>query len=176
MWWNFKEDTVVFSPTKWFWNIVCEIISILHEPQCVKYRWYNKSSQLLVLEHANGSCFRNYIFVLLFRNWETLIVLESNHDDVIKWRHFPRYWSFVREIHRSPVNSPHKGQWREALNFLWSVTEQTIEQTMDMVWYYDMIWCDVMRHDKIYDIMWYDTIYDIIWYDVIWFTAKPAIG
>ena len=22
------------------------------------------------------------------------------HDDVIKWKHFPRYWSFVRGIHR----------------------------------------------------------------------------
>ena len=37
------------------------------------------------------------------------------HDDVIKWKHFPRYWPFVREIHRSPVNSPHRGQWRRAL-------------------------------------------------------------
>ena len=39
------------------------------------------------------------------------------HDDVIKWEHFPRYWPFVRGIHRSPVNSPHKGQWRGALMF-----------------------------------------------------------
>ena len=39
------------------------------------------------------------------------------HDGVIKWNHFPRYWPFVREIHRSPVNSPHKGQWRGALMF-----------------------------------------------------------
>ena len=35
------------------------------------------------------------------------------------WRHqmeaFPRYWPFVRGIHLSPVNSPHKGQWRGAL-------------------------------------------------------------
>ena len=37
------------------------------------------------------------------------------HDDVIKWKHFPRYWRFVRGIHRSPVNFPHKGQWRRAL-------------------------------------------------------------
>ena len=37
------------------------------------------------------------------------------HDDVIKWKHFPRYWPFVRGIYRSPVNSPHKGQWRGAL-------------------------------------------------------------
>ena len=39
------------------------------------------------------------------------------HDDVIKWKHFPRYWQFVWGIHRSPVNSPHKGQWRRALIF-----------------------------------------------------------
>ena len=39
------------------------------------------------------------------------------HDDVIKWKHFPRYWPFVRGIHRSPVNSPHNGQWRGALMF-----------------------------------------------------------
>ena len=39
------------------------------------------------------------------------------HDDVIKWKHFPRNWPFVLEIHRSPVNFPHKGQWRGALMF-----------------------------------------------------------
>ena len=43
--------------------------------------------------------------------------LAFSHDDVIKWKHFPRYWPFVRGIHRSPVNSPHKGQWRGALMF-----------------------------------------------------------
>ena len=40
-----------------------------------------------------------------------------HHDDVIKWKHFPRYWPFVRGIHRSPLKSPHKGQWRGALMF-----------------------------------------------------------
>ena len=39
------------------------------------------------------------------------------HDDVIKWKHFPRHWPFVRVIHRSPVNYPHNGQWRGALMF-----------------------------------------------------------
>ena len=46
------------------------------------------------------------------------------HDDVIKWKHFPRCWPFVRGIHRSPVNSLHKGQWRGALRlsliFAWT--------------------------------------------------------
>ena len=48
-----------------------------------------------------SQCFRQEIF----------------HDDVIKWKHFPRNWPFVRGIHRSPVDSPHKSQWRGALMF-----------------------------------------------------------
>ena len=43
--------------------------------------------------------------------------MNAKHDDVIKWKYFPRYWPFVRGIHRSPVNYPHKGQWRGALVF-----------------------------------------------------------
>ena len=44
-------------------------------------------------------------------------LLRITHDDVIRWKHFSRYWPFVRGIHRSLVNSPHKGQWRGALMF-----------------------------------------------------------
>ena len=53
----------------------------------------------------------------------TLLLYQPNkhwvyHNDVIKWKHFPCYWPFVRGIiHRSPVNSPHKGQWRGAVIF-----------------------------------------------------------
>ena len=39
------------------------------------------------------------------------------HEEVIKRKHFPRYWPFVRGIHRSPVNYPHKGQWCWVLMF-----------------------------------------------------------
>ena len=47
--------------------------------------------------------------------WHVSIIF--NHDDVIKWKNFPNYWSFVQVIHQSPVNSPPKGQWRGALMF-----------------------------------------------------------
>ena len=40
-----------------------------------------------------------------------------SHDDVIKWKHFPRYWPFVRWIYRASVNSPHKGKRHGALMF-----------------------------------------------------------
>ena len=42
---------------------------------------------------------------------------ESSHDDVIKWKHFPRYWPFVRGLHGGPVKSPHQGQWRGPMMF-----------------------------------------------------------
>ena len=63
-----------------------------------------------------------YICLLLFlmddRGWCILHIIYRTCcwcDDVIKWKHVPRYWPFVRGIHRSPVNSPHKGRWRGAL-------------------------------------------------------------
>ena len=51
------------------------------------------------------------------RSYDSLNASEAIHDDVIKGKHSPRYWHFVWGIHRSPVNSPHKGQWRGALMF-----------------------------------------------------------
>ena len=55
-------------------------------------------------------------FLAHFTSWH-LDHLKENHDDIIKWKHFPHYWPFVRGIHRSLVNSPHKEEWCRALMF-----------------------------------------------------------
>ena len=34
------------------------------------------------------------------------VIIIQGHDDVIKWKHFPRYWPFVRGIHRFPGEFP----------------------------------------------------------------------
>ena len=34
-------------------------------------------------------------------DWHRQLLIKENHDDVIKRKHFPRYWPFVRGIHRS---------------------------------------------------------------------------
>ena len=39
------------------------------------------------------------------------------HDNVIKWRHTSALPAICAGIHRSPVISPHNGQWRGALMF-----------------------------------------------------------
>ena len=74
----------------------------------------------------------------------------TQHEDVIKWKHFPRYWPFVRGIHRWPVNSPHKGQRRGALMFslicAWINAWVNNRETDDLRRYrahYDVI---VMKH------------------------------
>ena len=41
----------------------------------------------------------------------------ESHNDVIKWKHFPRYSRPLFGQFRSPVNSLHKGKWRRALKF-----------------------------------------------------------
>ena len=48
---------------------------------------------------------------------ELLWMIWIVHHDIIKWKHYPRYWPFARGIHRSPLKSLHKGQWRGALVF-----------------------------------------------------------
>ena len=69
----------------------------------------------------------------------------GNHDDVIKCKHFPRYWPFVRAIHRSPVNSPHKCQWRGALVF-------SLVCVWINGWVNNREACDLRRHRAHYDV------------------------
>ena len=89
--------------------ITCQRVSWF----CVVWRIDNQIWQLLK-NHRFGDNIR-----CCDRNWKQFAVgiIWVKHDDVIKWQHFPRYWPFVRGIHGSPVNSPHKGQWRGALMF-----------------------------------------------------------
>ena len=67
------------------------------------------------------------------------------HEHVIKWRHFPCYWPFVQGIHRWPVNSPRKGQWRGALMFSLICTETN-------VWASNRGAGDLRRHRVRYDV------------------------
>ena len=62
------------------------------------------------------------LFVTRSVHLDISVSILCSHDDVIKWKHFPRYWPFVWRIHRSPVNSPHNGQWRGALmiSLIWA--------------------------------------------------------
>ena len=69
-----------------------------------------------------------------------------SHDDVIKWKKIPYYWPFVRGIHRGPVNSPHKGQWRGALMFslICALNKRLTKQWWS--WWFETPSCSLWRH------------------------------
>ena len=66
---------------------------------------YEPSRSYLLYPGQNGHNFANNNFRCIF------------HDDIIKLKHFSRYWPFVQGIHQSLMNFPNKGQWRGALKF-----------------------------------------------------------
>ena len=80
-------------------------VQIIYLNTCIIYSFFMKYVNDFV-----AFCIVVVIVLILVSTCET-------HDDIIKWQHFPHYWPFLRGIHRSPVNSPHKGQWRGALKF-----------------------------------------------------------
>ena len=110
--WNSNRNSIVFSQQNVFENVVCETTAISPRGE-MSYR------------HIDIKLYPILFFVRLPVDsphqtpvlWIFDFFVAGLHDDVIKWKPFPRYWPFVRGIHRSPVNSPHKDQWRGALMF-----------------------------------------------------------
>ena len=107
------RQTVIYSPIRRAMGLYCEYFN---ETEMSPYwiNWCHWLHRNLSKINQNGILPR----VLPKKNaYRLCCVMFCFHDDVIKWKHFPRYWPFVRGIHRSPVNSPHKGQWLGALTF-----------------------------------------------------------
>ena len=73
------------------------------------------------------------------------VMMVHAHDDVMKWKHFLHNWALVRGIHRSPVNSPHKGQWRGALRF-------SLICARTNGWVNNQDFGDLRRHHAHYDV------------------------
>ena len=104
-------------------------------------------------------CTASLVFVWGIHWWPVFAVLSTLqllnvplHDDVIKWKHFPRNWPFVWGIHRSPVNSPHKGKWVGALMF-----------SLICVWINDWV-----NNREGGDLIRYRAHYEVIVMDLAW--------
>ena len=66
------------------------------------------------------SCTKPSVYSMSFIKCVTMCCF---HDDVIKWKHFPRYWPFVRGIHGSRWIPRTKASDAELWYFLWSAPE-----------------------------------------------------
>ena len=99
-------------------------VSMIHNIMWLEFVWFRLwiiKSTCTINFHLQLNFHLEFNFglnlLLIHRLLKTFLAIWWSRDDVIKWKHFPRYWPFVQEIHRSPVNSPHKGQWCGALMF-----------------------------------------------------------
>ena len=117
-------------------NIVWKVVAILSRPKCVNHSTVGPVNTEHPIQYAN-KC-----LVLCF------ILLLTWHDDVIKRKHYPRCWPFVRGIHRFPVNSPHKGQWREALIFLFDLCPNKRLSKQRWCWWIETLFCQLWRHSN----------------------------
>ena len=61
------------------------------------------------------------------------------HYDVITWKHLLCYWPFVTGMHRSLVDSHHKGPVTWALMFSLMLGKQTVEQMVELLVIWDAI-------------------------------------
>ena len=112
-------------------------------------------SIVYITTECNGQGFtthqtRSTTKLLAFRveppTWLQVTSIGLRQDDVIKWKHFPRYWPSVRGIHWSPVNSPHKGQWRRALVFSLICALNKWLSKHSWGWWFETPSCSLIRH------------------------------
>ena len=78
----------------------------------------------------------------MYRDIMTYAVYIVKHDDVIKWKHFPCYWRFVRD-------SPHKGQWCRVLMFSFDqCLNKRLRKQMRCRWF-EMPSCSLWHHSNV---------------------------
>ena len=135
-----KAITYYFHKQKYLYIDCIQYISFTNEMAVIQTNGYRTRiwiSRVWNQTQEDGNRIEWFVLLLnMMTPWKRF-----HHDDVIKWKHFPRYWPFVRGIHRSPVNSPHKGQWRGALMFslIW-LSKQW------WGWWFEALSCPLWRH------------------------------
>ena len=67
------------------------------------------------------------------------------HDDLINWKHFPRYWPIVRGNHWSPVNSPQKRPVTRSFDVLFDLRLNKRVSKQSCGWWFEklprLLWC-----------------------------------
>ena len=118
------------SLNPYFWNIVgfYRVRAFHHYLEKAMERWHRFGyDNVPWLSSDFLDFFMFYRFPWCGRNKFTYII----QDDVIKRKHFPRHWPFVRGIHRPPVNPHTKASDAELWYFLPFAPEPTVEQTKE---------------------------------------------
>ena len=103
---------------------------------------YSDASIFMAFQITGNRTYVQNLFRLTTKKAEVRItgtVQWESHGIIIKRKHFQRYWRFVWGIRRSLTNSPHKGQWREALMF-------SLNNAWTIGWVNNRYTCGFTRH------------------------------
>ena len=119
--WLFQwSKTCVAAPTLFLWSIL----------ECYQYSLWR--------------CLKCVNLVNLKLN--DIVYITRAHVDVINWKRFPRYWPFVRGIHRSPVNSPAQRPVTRSFDVFFDLrtNKRLSKQWWD--WWFETPSCPLGRH------------------------------
>ena len=97
-------------------------------------------------------------------------------DDVIKWKHFPRYWPFVRGIHRSTVNSPHKGPVTRSFDVFLDLRLNKRLSKQSWGCWFETLSCPLWRHSNVFLVRWLLKPRSLISPLSIFYDAQLAVG
>ena len=115
-----RNDVVASSCVRWMNSISC-----------------NVGSRYIYLKRKKAPRTVTTRLQLHGDNSVSIVTFLIHHDDVIKMKHFSRYWPFVLGTHRSPVNSPHKGQWRGAVNVFFGLRLNKPLSKLSWSWWFE---------------------------------------
>ena len=68
-----------------------------------------------------------------------------HHDDVIKWKNFPRNWPFVRGIHRSGEFHTQRPVTR-SFDVFYDLRLNKRLSKQSWGWWFETLWCSLWRH------------------------------
>ena len=144
--WSISQDSICFIRLPHRTHILRDIVYLsLINDRHFRCNLYGFPYRLVTCEHKLYNHSQGLTSSHMYTQNETNTQWRGYGDDVIKWNHIPRYWPLVRGIHRWPVNSPHKGQWRGALMF-------SLIYAWINVWVNDREAGDLWRHRAHYDV------------------------
>ena len=113
-----KERKETFNHTR----EICNGTREKHSAKCWMSNWIVSKEtvylNLLLIHKTSFARTINHDFI-----FKSGIYYPTSHDDVIKWKHFPRYWPFVWGIHRDRWIPRTKASDAELWCFLWSAPE-----------------------------------------------------
>ena len=75
---------------------------------------------------------------------------DSPHDDVIKWKHFPRYWPFVRGIHQ-PAEFPTQRPVTRSFDVFFDLRLNKPLSKQSWVWWFETLPAPLWRHSNAWD-------------------------